>query len=70
VTHQEDRIATAAQGVRLIRKWEATETAGERKGFLLALTAHDLDAISRLASKEGHPEQQKGLALLRAIYAV
>jgi hypothetical protein len=53
-------------GEALVREWETTEAP---KTFLVRLTHDDLEAISRVAVKDGHPMQAKALALLGAIYA-
>ena len=58
-------MATVRAGVALVREWEATERP---RAFLLRLGGDDLEAISRLACKDGHPMQAKALALLGAIY--
>ena len=58
-------------GARVVQEWEATGGTPEQvRAFLLGLTADDLDAVSLLACKDGHPLQDKALALLRAIYSI
>ena len=62
---------TAAQwrvaGSALVREWETTAAV---RAFLLRLTHDDLEAVSRVATKDDHPLHDRAIALLRAVYAI
>lgn len=51
----------------VLRDWKAVE--GGPTAFLLGLTHPEIERVSRVAVKDGHPLQAEAMALLRALYA-
>jgi hypothetical protein len=51
----------------LLRAWK--QSTSPYDGFLLSLTSGEIEAVSRVTCKDGHPQQQEALAFLKALYA-
>jgi len=51
----------------LLREWKDGPEAPT--AFLMGITADEIERVSRVACKDGHPLQADALAFLRALYA-
>jgi hypothetical protein len=58
---------TARTAAQLLKVWHDPPQGA--RAFLLGLTSEDIEVVSRVACKDGHPLQQQALAFLRALYA-
>jgi hypothetical protein len=50
----------------LLKEWRAVNSPYD--GWLLTITDDEIERVSRVACKDGHPLQQDALAFLRALY--
>jgi hypothetical protein len=52
---------------KLLEEWRSSNSPYD--GWLLAITPDEIERVSRVACKDGHPLQPAALAFLKALYA-